>query len=135
MLRKVITALTDNVKKAQGNRGQDTAFVPYRESKLTCLLKQSLGGNSYTLMVACLSPSDRYFEENLSTLNYASRASLISNLPTRNIDPKLLILQDQKRKIVDLERELRNANIHIQNLSQLNRDKDATIQHLKARLG
>ena len=49
--------------------------MPYRESKLTCLLKQSLGGNSYTLMVACLSPSDRYFEENLSTLNYASQAS------------------------------------------------------------
>ena len=60
--------------------------------------------------MACLSPSDRYIEENLSTLNYASRASLISNVPTKNIDPKLMIMNDQKRKIVDLEQELRNAN-------------------------
>lgn len=69
-------------------------MVPYRESKLTSLLKQSLGGNSYTLMVACLSPSDRYIEENLSTLNYASRASMISNVPTKNVDPKMMILND-----------------------------------------
>lgn len=112
VLRKVITALTDTKKQSNNN-----SFVPYRESKLTCLLKQSLGGNSYTLMVACLSPSDRYFEENLSTLNYASKASQISNLPTKNIDPKLLIMNDQKKKIIDLDAELKNANIHIQNLS------------------
>jgi hypothetical protein len=69
VLRRVITSLTDH------NSNQNKAVIPYRESKLTCLLKQSLGGNSYTLMLACLSPSDRYLEENLSTLNYASRAS------------------------------------------------------------
>lgn len=108
--------------------------MPYRESKLTCLLKQSLGGNSYTLMVACLSPSDKYFEENLSTLNYASRASQISNIPTKNIDPKLVIMNDQKRKIIDLERELKSANIHIQNLSLLNNDKDIVIEKLQKKL-
>ena len=64
-------------------------------------------------MVACLSPSDRYFEENLSTLNYASRASQISNLPTKNIDPKMVMLTEQKRKISDLDNELKQANIHI----------------------
>jgi kinesin family protein 4/21/27 len=64
-------------------------------------------------MVACLSPSDKYFEENLSTLNYASRAAQISNIPTKNVDPKLLIMNDQKRKIVDLDKELKNANMHI----------------------
>lgn len=64
-------------------------------------------------MVACLSPSDKYFEENLSTLNYASQASQISNLPTKNIDPKLIIMNDMKRKIYDLDNELRNANQHI----------------------
>ena len=47
MLRKVITQLTENQQKKNGSN----AVVPYRESKLTCLLKQSLGGNSYTLMV------------------------------------------------------------------------------------
>ena len=91
MLRKVITALTDQRGGPDANK---MSFVPYRESKLTCLLKQSLGGNSYTLMVACLSPSDRFLEENLSTLNYAARASLISNIPTKNIDPRLLEIDD-----------------------------------------
>jgi len=64
-------------------------------------------------MIACLSPSDRFMEENLSTLQYASRASQISNIPTKNIDPKLSLLNDQKKKISDLEKELRQANNHI----------------------
>jgi len=48
--------------------------IPYRESKLTALLKHSLTGNSMCLMIACLSPSDCFLDENLSTLNYASFA-------------------------------------------------------------
>jgi kinesin family protein 4/21/27 len=51
---------------------------------LTTILRQSLGGNSFTLMIACLSPLDDYVEENLSTLNYASRAQNISNIPVIN---------------------------------------------------
>lgn len=47
-------------------------------------------------MIACLSPSDRYLEENLSTLNYAAKASLISNIPTKNIDPRLIELNEYK---------------------------------------
>lgn len=117
MLRKVITALTDLEGKQKQTK--ENGFVPYRESKLTQLLKQSLGGNSYTLMVACLSPADRFIDENLSTLQYAARASQISNVPTKNIDPNLMALADQKRKITDLEKELRSANEHIQNLSAL----------------
>ena len=50
------------------------------------MLKQSLGGNSYSLMVACLSPSDAYAEENLSTLNYATKASKIQNQPNRQVN-------------------------------------------------
>lgn len=50
--------------------------------------------------MACLSPSDKYIEENISTLNYAARASLISNIPTKNIDPRLLELNDQKVIII-----------------------------------
>jgi kinesin family protein 4/21/27 len=126
VLRKVITALTE--KEMKGGKSNDV--IPYRESKLTSLLKQSLGGNSYTLMIACLSPADRFFEENLSTLQYAARASQISNLPTKNVDPKLLILNDQKKKITDLEKELRSATMHIQNLSQLQQEKDNEILKL-----
>jgi len=92
VLRKVITALTEQ-------KGDNPKFVPYRESKLTQLLKQSLGGNSYTLMMACLSPSDKFIEENISTLNYAARASLISNVPTKNVDPQILQLNETKKKI------------------------------------
>lgn len=84
VLRRVITSLTD--KKS------DQQFVPYRESKLTQLLKQCLGGNSYTLMIACLSPIDRFIEENVSTLNYAARASLISNAPMKNVDQNIVQL-------------------------------------------
>ena len=50
----------------------------------------------------------------MSTLNYAARASLISNVPTKNIDPRLLEIDDQKKKIHELEKELKNANNHIQ---------------------
>ena len=66
--------------------------IPYRDSKLTSLLKQSLGGNSYCLMIACLSPSDRFLEENVSTLNYAKKASFISNEPVRNDDPRVRLI-------------------------------------------
>ena len=59
-LRKVITSLAD--KKAK------KGHIPYRESKLTSLLKQSLGGNSYCLMIACMNPCDAYVDENISTL-------------------------------------------------------------------
>ena len=60
--------------------------IPYRESKLTSILKQSLGGNAYCLMIACLSPSDANYEENLRTLNYAMKTNNIKNLPVMNKD-------------------------------------------------
>src|SRR3569833_1559978 len=91
-LRQVITALTENQSKGKSmasttqinftNHSQQ--YVPYRDSKLTSLLKQSLGGNSYCLMVACLNPCDAYLDENVSTLQYAARASYIANNPVKN---------------------------------------------------
>lgn len=86
-LRQVITTLS-------GNREGESAFVPYRDSKLTSLLKQSIGGNSYCLMIACLSPSDLYYDENISTLTYATKASCISNDPVKNLDPKTKLVKD-----------------------------------------
>jgi hypothetical protein len=53
--------------------------VPYRDSKLTSLLKHSLGGNSFCLMIACISPAEKYLPESISTLNYATRAANICN--------------------------------------------------------
>ena len=59
--------------------------MPYRDSKLTRILKDSLGGNTKTFMIACISPSSLFYEETLNTLTYASRARSIKNKQVRNI--------------------------------------------------
>ncbi|XP_006727761.1 kinesin-like protein KIF21A isoform X7 [Leptonychotes weddellii] len=76
-----------NVISALGDKSKRATHVPYRDSKLTRLLQDSLGGNSQTIMIACVSPSDRDFMETLNTLKYANRA--------RNIKNKLMINQDR----------------------------------------
>ena len=91
--------------------------MPYRDSKLTCLLRQSLGGNSFCLMIACLNPCDLHMDENLSTLTYASKASYISNKPIRNDDPKLRQIEELKQQVKVLTVELFKANQTIQFLS------------------
>ena len=68
-------------------KGKGT-FVPYRDSKLTRLLQDSLGGNAKTIMLATISPAYSNFEETVSTLKYASRAKYITNVPIINRDPK-----------------------------------------------
>ncbi len=57
-------------------------------------------------MIACLSPSDAFVEENLSTLAYATKASYISNEPIKNEDPKMKLINELKTKVVSLQREL-----------------------------
>jgi hypothetical protein len=99
-LRQVITALTD--KKAVSAN----SYIPYRESKLTSLLRHSLGGNSYCLMIACLNPCDMFLEENISTLQYASKASYISNKPIKNDDPKMRLIEQLKKENKLLHEEL-----------------------------
>uniref|UniRef100_A0A8C1NUU6 Kinesin family member 21A n=1 Tax=Cyprinus carpio TaxID=7962 RepID=A0A8C1NUU6_CYPCA len=76
-----------NVISALGDRSKRSTHVPYRDSKLTRLLQDSLGGNSQTVMIACISPSDRDFMETLNTLKYANRA--------RNIKNKVMVNQDR----------------------------------------
>lgn len=102
-LRQVVAMLN----KPDGNKGR---YVPYRESKLTSLLRHSLGGNSYCLMIACISPSSMFYNENISTLNYASKASCISNKPIKNHDPKNKIIQDMKREMKSLREQLMMAH-------------------------
>lgn len=91
-LRQVITTLS-SIKDA------DSTFVPYRDSKLTSLLKQSIGGNSYCLMIACISPNDLFLEDNISTLAYATKASCISNDPVKNLDPKTRVIKELRVKL------------------------------------
>lgn len=77
--------------------------VPYRDSRLTRLLQDSLGGNTKTLMVACLSPADNNYDETLSTLRYANRAKNIKNKPKINEDPKDALLRAYQEEIVKLK--------------------------------
>jgi hypothetical protein len=70
-------------------------------------------------MVACLSPSDQFAEENISTLNYATKASFIQNQPNQNVDPKIRLINELKVKCASLQKELEGANQHIQMLSEI----------------
>jgi hypothetical protein len=88
-LGNVINALADEGRIARGEK----IHVPYRQSKLTRLLQDALGGNSQTLFMACVSPSDTNAGETLSTLRYANRARNIKNAPTRNVDATAVELQ------------------------------------------
>ncbi|PIK44994.1 putative kinesin-like protein KIF17-like [Apostichopus japonicus] len=92
-LGNVISALVDGKSK----------HIPYRDSKLTRLLQDSLGGNTKTLMVACLSPADNNYDETLSTLRYANRAKNIKNKPKINEDPKDALLRQYQEEIKQLK--------------------------------
>uniref|UniRef100_A0A6I8SB11 Kinesin family member 4A n=1 Tax=Xenopus tropicalis TaxID=8364 RepID=A0A6I8SB11_XENTR len=92
-----------NVISALGDENKKGSFVPYRDSKLTRLLQDSLGGNSHTLMIACVSPADSNMEETLNTLRYADRARKIKNKPIVNTDPQAAELQRLKQQVQELQ--------------------------------
>lgn len=84
--------------------------IPYRDSKLTRLLQDSLGGNTKTLMVAAVSPADYNYDETLSTLRYANRAKNIKNKPIVNEDPKDAKLREYKEEIERLKKMLESQS-------------------------
>ena len=92
----VISSLTDS----------KCTYIPYRDSKLTRLLQDSLGGNTKTVMIANLGPADYNIDETLSTLRYASRAKHIENNPHINEDPKDTMLREFQEEIQRLKAEL-----------------------------
>lgn len=95
-LSNVISALVDGKSK----------HIPYRTSKLTRLLQDSLGGNTKTVMIAALSPADYNWEETMTTLRYASRAKSIENKPKINEDPKDALLKQYEDEIQQLKKLL-----------------------------
>ncbi|XP_034489136.1 kinesin-like protein Klp98A isoform X2 [Drosophila innubila] len=78
-------------------------YIPYRDSILTFLLKDSLGGNSKTIMIAALSPADCNYSETLSTLRYANRAKNIINTPTVNEDANVKLIRELREEINKLK--------------------------------
>lgn len=115
----MITALVDDKIK----------FIPYRDSKLTLLLKSSLGGNAKTLMICALSPSDDNYEESLSTLRYANRAKQIKNKPKVNEDPKDALIKEYQDKIKEMSAMLNDPSSLRLKLKELNpNDTDEQLQ-------
>ena len=95
-LGNVISSLADSKKRG--------GHIPYRDSKLTRLLQESLGGHGRTLMLACCSPSSHYLEETTNTLNFASRAKNIANRPIA-ADTGVSVLQQMQQQIKTLQEE------------------------------
>lgn len=95
-----------NVISALGDKSKKALHVPYRDSKLTRLLQDSLGGNSQTVMIACVSPSDRDFMETLNTLKYANRARNIKNKISINQDKSSKTIAQLRQQIAQLQLEL-----------------------------
>lgn len=100
-LGNVISALVDG----------KTTHVPYRDSKLTRLLQDSLGGNSKTIMVANIGPASYNYEESLTTLRYANRAKNIKNKPRINEDPKDALLRQYQEEIGRLKEKLAQKSV------------------------
>ncbi|RXM96014.1 Chromosome-associated kinesin KIF4 [Acipenser ruthenus] len=92
-----------NVISALGDENKKGSHVPYRDSKLTRLLQDSLGGNSHTLMIACVSPADSNMEETINTLRYADRARKIKNKPVINVDPRAAEMQRLQQQVQELQ--------------------------------
>jgi hypothetical protein len=103
-LGNVISALVDG----------KSSHVPYRDSKLTRLLQDSLGGNTKTIMIAALSPADYNYDETLSTLRYAARAKCIQNKPKINEDPKDTLLRQYEDEIKSLREMLEKMKNGVQ---------------------
>lgn len=122
---------------AMGGRTRGPAYgggghIPYRDSKLTMLLKHALGGNSLTTMIACISPSDRYVEETTSTLLYAGRAKNIRNAPHVNEDATTTLIRQLREEVAQLKAEL---NCYREMAARSLGDPDVTQGRLCARCG
>lgn len=121
-LGNVISALGDEKRKnatttATTGNGNGGVHVPYRDSKLTRLLQDSLGGNSKTLMIACVSPATINFEETLNTLKYANRAKNIRNRPIVNQQAEIEAKQKSEDEIARMKEEIANLQTKLQQTS------------------
>ena len=108
-LGKCISALAQ-LSSSTGKR--ERMYIPYRESTLTLILRESLGGNSRTGMLATISPSNRNLEETLSTLRFASRTKKIVNKAEVNIDPTKKLVTELREEIRLLKDALHESSVN-----------------------
>lgn len=132
-LGNVISILGESGEiKSSSSSSSATKHVPYRESKLTRLLQDSLGGNSHTLMIACVNPSVSNLEETLNTLRYADRARKIKNKPIVNIDAKTAEIISLRKQIDLLKNEILVINTQA---AREHFDLSSKLANLQTRLG
>ncbi|KAL4874063.1 hypothetical protein BDV12DRAFT_1686 [Aspergillus spectabilis] len=105
-LGRVIASLADLASGKMAGKKKAASMVPYRDSVLTWLLKDSLGGNSMTAMIAAISPADINFDETLSTLRYADSAKRIKNHAVVNEDPNARMIRELKEELAQLRSKL-----------------------------
>ncbi|XP_044121742.1 kinesin-like protein KIF27 isoform X4 [Neovison vison] len=108
-----------NVISALGDPRRKSSHIPYRDAKITRLLKDSLGGSAKTVMITCVSPSSSDFDESLNSLKYANRARNIRNKPTLNFSPESDRMDEMEFEIKLLREALQSQQASISQTSQI----------------
>ncbi|XP_045636808.1 kinesin-like protein KIF27 isoform X1 [Ursus americanus] len=112
-----------NVISALGDPRRKSSHIPYRDAKITRLLKDSLGGSAKTVMITCVSPSSSDFDESLNSLKYANRARNIRNKPTLNFSPESDRMDEMEFEIKLLREALQSQQASISQTSQIHQEE------------
>ncbi|NXJ69038.1 KIF27 protein, partial [Rostratula benghalensis] len=112
-----------NVISALGDPKRKSVHIPYRDAKITRILKDSLGGNAKTVMITCISPSSLEFDESLNSLKYANRAKNIRNKPVVNYNPDQDRIDEMELEIRLLREALQNQQVSNQCSHDLNQER------------
>jgi len=112
-----------NVISALGDPKRKSVHIPYRDAKITRILKDSLGGNAKTVMITCISPSSSDFDESLNSLKYANRAKNIRNKPVVNYNPDQDRIDEMELEIRLLREALQNQQVGNQCWHDLNQER------------
>ncbi|KAM6230515.1 kinesin-like protein KIF27 [Porphyrio hochstetteri] len=112
-----------NVISALGDPKRRSVHVPYRDAKITRILKDSLGGNAKTVMITCVSPSSSDFDESLNSLKYANRAKNIRNKPVVNHNPEQDRIDEMELEIRLLREALQNQQVGNQRPQNLDQER------------
>ncbi|KFO91703.1 Kinesin-like KIF27, partial [Buceros rhinoceros silvestris] len=121
-INSVLLAL-GNVISALGDPKRKSVHIPYRDAKITRILKDSLGGNAKTVMITCISPSSSDFDESLNSLKYANRAKNIRNKPVVNYNPEQDRFDEMELEIRLLREALQNQQVSNQCSQDLNHER------------
>ncbi|XP_039953582.1 kinesin-like protein unc-104 isoform X7 [Bactrocera tryoni] len=126
-LGKVISALAE-ISASKNKKSKKADFIPYRDSVLTWLLRENLGGNSKTAMIAAISPADINYDETLSTLRYADRAKQIVCKAIVNEDANAKLIRELKEEIQKLRDLLKAEGIEVQEEDEMTKSGSGPIK-------